>query len=462
MIYSFEEFQDFQPARPTYGLFGWPLGHTMSPELHAQLFHAAHVDADYIAVAVPPEQLGQAMALARQKLLGINLTIPHKKAVIRLLDAVDQSALDLHSVNTVHFKNGEAIGYNTDIFGFAATLEKDGVELRGRKVVLLGYGGAAAVMAYHCVHSGAHLFITGRNPEKAQALRAQLLSSVPHAKIETCTRRHIPRDAQIVINGTPLGMFPLEEKKPLYFLPRKTEYVFDAIYNPPVTSTMRLATNKKTRTRNGLHMLVMQAAAAQTIWNGTQFDPPVCDGICRRVLAKMAVKRLHEKHGKQNLVLCGFMGSGKTTVGRKLSRLTGLTHIDADNYLEEKEGHKISEIFETQGEQAFRDLETRYLREICAMDGVVVSLGGGAVLRPENVQIIKETGFLIHLDTPFFRIVKNLSGSTHRPLLDNSGDKLAETRRLYNTRKNIYRRAADQSVRSPRLSELIDRLLQSI
>ena len=462
MLLSYEEFQAFTPKRTTFGLFGWPLGHTMSPELHAQLFQAAHVDADYIAVAVPPEKLKEAMELARKKLKGINLTIPHKRAVISLLDAVDQSAMDLHSVNTVHFSDEGAIGYNTDIFGFAASLEKDGVELRNRKVLMLGYGGAASVMAYHCAHAGAQLYITGRNLDKAEQLRQQLLSSLPQAKIYTCTRRKIPKDIQIVVNGTPLGMFPQEEKKPLYFLPRKTEYVFDAIYNQPQTSTMRLATNKRTRTRNGIYMLVMQAAAAQTIWNGTQFESTVYDQIARRVLAKMAVKRLHERYQKKNIVLCGFMGSGKTTVGRKLARLTGLTHIDADTYLEQKTGKTISEIFATQGEAAFRDLETQYLREICAKDGVVISLGGGAVLRPENVAIIKESGFLIHLNTPFFRIVKNLSGSTHRPLLDQSADKLAETRRLYNERKNIYHRVSDRSVRSPRLSELIDRLLQSI
>lgn len=462
MVLSFEEFQAFQPKRPTYGLFGWPLGHTMSPELHQQLFDAAHMEADYIAVGVPPERLADAMQLAAQKLRGVNLTIPHKKAVIPLLDAVDQSALDLHSVNTVHFRNGEAIGYNTDIFGFAATLEKDGVELRGRKVLILGYGGAATVMAYHCAKSGAQLSVTGRNLEKAEQLRRELQSSIPHARISVCTRRKIPKDIQIVVNGTPLGMFPKEEKKPLYFLPHRTEYVFDAIYNPPLTSTMRLATNKRTRTRNGIYMLVMQAAAAQTIWNGTQFADTVFDQIARRLLAKMAVKRLHERYQKKNLVLCGFMGSGKTTVGRKLARLTGLPHIDADQYLEEKEGKTIPQIFETQGEAAFRNLETKYLKEICAMNGAVISLGGGAVLRPENVAIIKKSGFLIHLDTPLFRIIKNLSGSSHRPLLDNNGDKMAETRRLYNERKNIYRRVADRSVRSPRLGELIERLLQSI
>ena len=389
MLLSFEEFQTFEPQRPTFALFGWPLGHTMSPELHAQLFDAAGMDADYIAVAVPPEKLEQAIQLATEKLRGINLTIPHKKAVIPLLDAVDPSALDLHSVNTVHFTDEGAVGYNTDIFGFAATLEKDGIELRGRKVLMLGYGGAASVMAYHCVKSGAQLYITGRNPEKAIQLQKQLLSSFPNAKVHTCPRKRIPKDITVVVNGKPLGMFPHEDKKPLYFLPRKTEYVFDAIYNPPLTATMRLASGKHTRARNGIYMLVMQAAAAQTIWNGTQFEDAVYDQIARRVLAKMAVKRLHERYHKKNIVLCGFMGSGKTTVGRKLARLTGLTHVDTDIYLEHQEGRTIPQIFETEGEAGFRDLETKYLREVCAMEGAVISLGGGAVLRPENVRIIK-------------------------------------------------------------------------
>lgn len=460
MLLTFEQFQEWNPARETYALFGYPLGHTMSPELHAQLFTATGREADYIGVSVPPEKLPEAMAIARAKLAGINVTIPHKKAVIELLDAVDQSALDLGSVNTVHFTNGEAIGYNTDILGFAETLERDGVALRGRKVLLLGYGGAAAVMAYHCVHEGAHLIITGRNLEKAGALRDKLLRSFPSAKIDVCVRRAIPKDVQIVVNGTPLGMFPNESQTPLYFMPRKTEYVFDAIYNPPVTSTMKLA-GRRVKTRDGLYMLVMQAARAQTIWYGAQFTEQSCDSILRRLYGKMAVKRLHEKYDKQNIVLCGFMGSGKTTAGRKLARLTGLTFVDADQYLEEKEGHKISEIFAEHGEAYFRDLETKYLREISARPGQVIALGGGAVLRPENVAAVKEHGLLILLDTPFSRIVKNLSYSSNRPLLEN-GDKMAETRRLYQQRKETYHKVADRIVRSPRLSETVQKALTSI
>lgn len=461
MLLSMEEFRAFEPKKPTYALFGWPLGHTMSPELHAQLFEASGQDADYIGVAVPPENLPEAFELAKRKLCGINCTIPHKKAVIDLLDEVDTAARDLHSVNTVAFRDGRAIGYNTDILGFAESLTRDGVKLRGKKVLLLGYGGAAAVMAYHCITQGAYLTITGRHPDKAAVLQEQLCSAVPGAHVSVFSRRHIPRDIQIVLNSTPVGMFPKENVAPLHYLPHKTEYVFDAIYNPPVTATMKLANPRKTRVRDGLFMLVMQAAHAQTIWSDVQFTPQACETILRRTYGKMAVKRLHEKHGKRNIVLCGFMGSGKTTVGRKLARLTGLDFVDADQYLEAQEGKQISEIFAERGEAYFRDRETAYIRELSQREGIVLSLGGGAVLRPENVEAIKQTGLLIHLDTPYFRILKNLSYSNTRPLLDKP-DKQAETRRLYNARKGIYHRVSDISVRSPKISEVLEKLVKSI
>ena len=277
---------------------------------------------------------------------------------------MDTAARDLHSVNTVAFRGGKAIGYNTDILGFAESLTRDEVSLKGKKVLLLGYGGAASVMAYHCAREGAHLTITGRNLEKAEALQKQMTDSVPHAHVSVFSCRHIPRDIQIVLNSTPVGMFPKEQLAPLHYLPHKTEYVFDAIYNPPVTATMRLANPRKTKTRDGLYMLVMQAAHAQTIWSGVTFEPQACETILRRTYGKMAVKRLHEKHSRRNIVLCGFMGSGKTTIGRKLARVTGLDFVDADQYLEEKEGEKISEIFSEKGEAYFRDRETAYIKEL--------------------------------------------------------------------------------------------------
>lgn len=461
MLLSMEEFRAFKPSKPTYALFGWPLGHTMSPALHQQLFSASGQDAEYIAVAVPPDDLSEAFTLARRKLQGINCTIPHKAAVIPLLDEVDSAARDLHSVNTVAFRAGKAIGYNTDILGFAASLARDGITLRNKKVLLLGYGGAASVMAYHCVAEGAQLTITGRNLEKAAVLQKQLCETVRSAQVSVFSHKHIPRDIQIVLNSTPVGMFPKENASPLHYLPRKTEYVFDAIYNPPVTALMKLANPRRTKVRDGLYMLVMQAAHAQTIWTGAQFDAQTCETILRRLYGKMAVKRLQEKYDKQNIVLCGFMGSGKTTIGRKLARLTGLEFVDADQYLEAQEGKKISDIFAEHGEAYFRDLETAYIKELSQRKGIVLSLGGGAVLRPQNVSMVKQNGLLIHLDTPFYRIMKNLSFSNTRPLLDKP-DKQAEIHRLYHARKAVYYRAASISVRSPKISEVLEKLIKSI
>ena len=307
MLLSMDEFRAFEPKKTTYALFGWPLGHTMSPELHAQLFEVSGQDADYIGVAVPPEDLPEAFELAKRKLGGINCTIPHKKAVIPLLDEIDTAARDLHSVNTVRFADGKATGFNTDILGFAESLNRDGVSLQGKKVLLLGYGGAASVMAYHCVTQGAYLTITGRNLEKAETLQKQLTDAVPGARISVFSRRHIPRDIHIVLNSTPVGMYPKENAAPLHYLPHKTEYVFDAIYNPPVTSTMKLANPRKTKTRDGLFMLVMQAAHAQTIWTGVTFEPQACETILRRTYGKMAVKRLRELKPREGGRLIGAL-----------------------------------------------------------------------------------------------------------------------------------------------------------
>lgn len=464
MVLTMEEFRAFTPARDTFAIFGYPVGHTMSPTLHGMLFEATGKDADYIAVAVPAEDLPEALELAKKKLCGINLTIPHKKAAIPLLDEVDKGARDLGAVNTVAFRGGRAIGYNTDILGFAESLRKDGISLKGKKVVLLGYGGAAAGMGYHCVREGAHLFISGRDLEKAGALRDHLLSCFPSRKIEVVNRRRIPKDAQIVVNGTPLGMTPREDQKPIYFLPHKTEYVFDAIYNPPITALMRLARPRHTITRDGTYMLVMQGAHAETIWYGAEFTDAQTTAILRRVYGMMAVKRLREVHHKQNIALCGFMGAGKTTVGKKLARMCNLEFIDADQYLEAREGKKISEIFAKSGEAVFRQIESDCLRELSEKEGCVIALGGGAVLRPENVQTLRTSCMLIHIDPPLGRIIKNLSYSTNRPLLEKGGkrEKEAEIRRLYNARKDTYRAVADCSVRSLKLNTLTELVVRSI
>lgn len=459
MILTMEEFRAFQPEKTTFALFGHPIAHTMSPELHALLFRASDKDCAYFAVDVPPEDLQEALAIAREKTAGLNLTIPHKKAVFAYLDAVDQTAHDLGSVNTVQFKDGKAIGYNTDILGFSGSLEFDGVDPKNKIAVLCGYGGVSRVMGYHLANAGAHVLITGRNLPKAKQLRNELRSYLPEADIDIMPSTQLPRATAIVVNGTPLGMYPHEDGCPLEKLPVGTQYVFDAVYNPPRTAIMKLAP-RNVKTRNGLLMLVLQAAYAQTIWFGTQFDQTKLKQILRRLSGDMAKKRLNAVYGKRNIVLCGFMGSGKTTIGRKLARTLGYQFIDMDDYLEAREHKKISEIFAEIGEDGFRDIETQCAYEIADKKDCVIALGGGAVLREENVAQYKKNGLLIHLNTPFYRIVQNLSRDTSRPLLQ--GDKEKQTRLLYNKRKRIYLSCADCSVSGARISEIMDGVFSAI
>lgn len=214
------------------------------------------------------------------------------------------------------------------------------------------------------------------------------------------------------------------------------------------------------KTRNGLLMLVLQAAYAQTIWFGTQFEQESLTRILRRLSGDMAKKRLHDVYGKSNIVLCGFMGSGKTTIGRKLARALQYEFIDMDHYLEAREDKKISDIFAEIGESGFRDIETTCAHEVAKKTSCVIALGGGAVLRQENVEQYKKNGLLIHLNTPFYRIVQNLSRDTSRPLLQ--GDKEKQTRLLYNQRKRIYLNCADRSVYGTRISEIMDAIFCAI
>lgn len=461
MILTYDEFLTFQPEKETFALFGYPIRHTMSPELHDALFAVNHKDCAYIAVEVPPEKLTQAFQLAKEKLSGLNLTIPHKKAVIPLLDQIHKSAEDLGSVNTVNFADGKSVGFNTDILGFAATLVRDNIKLKNKKVLLLGCGGASAVMAYHCLNSGASLTIAARSPEKARILVDKLKEAFPSGRIAVCTFPSIPEEMDIVLNGTPVGMFPNESETPISHLPLKARYLFDAIYNPPCTAFFRLGkTVQGIKVRDGLYMLVMQAAEAQSIWFNTPVVSTAIEQILRRLYGKMCVKRLDDKYHKQNLALCGFMGSGKTTVGKRLAKITGFQFVDADAYLERREGRTIAEIFAKDGEKYFRDLENQCIRELAAGEKQIIALGGGAVLNSENVDILKVSSLLVHLNTPFFRILKNLSWDTSRPLIANKQD--GEIRRLYIRRRPIYEKAADFSVRGSRITDIVDKLIKLV
>ena len=292
----------FRAEKTTYALFGWPLGHTMS-RAHAQLFQkpsgrdAAHrrCSAGEVAGSV---RAGQAQARRHQ------LHDSHKKAVIPLLDDIDTAASDLHSVNTVRFADGKATGFNTDILGFAESLNRDGVSLQGKKVLLLGYGGAASVMAYHCVTGRVpdHHGTQSREGRSAAEAADRCRSGRTHFRVQSPAHSARYSYRAQKFQFPPVGMYPKENAAPLHYLPHKTGNV-RCDYNPPVTSTMKLANPRKTKTRDGLFMLVMQAAHAR--WTGIdgsrRREKPFCAAPTAKWRSSVAREAWQKKSGAVRL-----------------------------------------------------------------------------------------------------------------------------------------------------------------
>ena len=434
MYLTFEEFQTYRPQKTAFALFGYPAGHSVSPQLHESLFHTDGFEGEFLAVAVPSERLGEAMELARKKLRGLCCTIPHKQTVIPLLDGLDPRAKKLGAVNVVSFENGKAIGYNTDIDGFAGALRPLAGKLRGKKLLLAGYGGAAAVIACYAVEQGARLTVTGRNAEKGNAFAVKYRAAfVP--------TEQLTGGYDIIVNSTPVGMYPNEEASPLpaYAL-NGARLVYDVIYNPPLTALLREASEQKIRYDSGLSMLVLQAAAAQTIWTGRIFSEDAVRTVHRRLTAQLAKKRLWERWKRKNIVLIGFMGSGKSTIGRKLARELNMDFVDMDRELESWTGRTIPEIFAEDGEAGFRKLETETARRLRNRENAIIATGGGAIETPENIPLLREAGLCVFLYVTPGEVLYRLRRDTKRPLLQ-TPDRTRRVRELLRHRNPIYQSA---------------------
>lgn len=277
MILSFDEFVQYTPTRKTYGLFGFPIKHTISPKLHELLLQGTDYDADYIAIEVSPENLEQAYAIAKEKLQGINLTIPHKTAVIPYLDNIDKDALAIGCVNTVDFKTNndfkvkQGTGYNTDIYGFSQSLAQDGIDVYGKNIAVLGNGGTALMVGYYLLKEEANLTFVVRDRNKGIEV-TKTLNRTFEKEIKVCDFSQIENKTDIIINCTPVGMYPNIERAPIAKLPLACTYVYDCIYNPSTTKLLRLAEEKNIKCANGLDMLLLQAARAQTIWQSILFS----------------------------------------------------------------------------------------------------------------------------------------------------------------------------------------------
>lgn len=253
-------------------MIGYPLSHSVSPQIHAELFRLSHVRGSYVKEEIPPQELTDSMDRLR-RLSGFNVTVPHKVNILPFLDALDESAQRYGSVNTVLCEDGRQTGFNTDCNGFLRSLADAGIPLRGR-VCVIGAGGVGRMFAMESALSGCEVTVAARKASlhKAQALCAEIAARVPGAKLHACDTALLSGGWDLLINASPSGMFPNTDEAPVGEAALKgSAALFESIYNPRQTKLMQMAQAHCQAILGGASMLVWQAAKAQEIWTGAVF-----------------------------------------------------------------------------------------------------------------------------------------------------------------------------------------------
>jgi shikimate dehydrogenase len=386
------------------GLLGQKLGHSYSPEIHKVLGGY-----DYELFEVEPENL--ASFLLNDNFHGLNVTIPYKKDVIPFCNELSPVASSIGSVNTILRRtDGSLFGDNTDASGFLTMIKKSGIAISGKKVLVLGSGGSSLTVCHVLKQLGAEQVITisRQGEENYQNLE-----------------RH--NDAQVIVNTTPVGMYPDNGSTPVDIsLFPSLEGVLDLVYNPARTKLLMDSALQKIPHIGGLAMLVGQARASCELFLGHELDQNKEQEVLQMLRRKM-----------ENIVLVGMPGCGKTTVGKILADISGKTFIDCDLALEGAAGISIPKIFECEGEESFRLRETQTLKEIGKQSGLVIATGGGCVTRKENYVHLKQNGVIIFLERPLSMLARE-----ERPL--STGD-MGE---MYRQRLPLYKSFADSVIQN--------------
>ena len=381
------------------GLLGRKLGHSYSPQIHRHLG-----DYSYGIFEKEPEELED--YLRNGDFRGLNVTMPYKKAVIPFLDALSPTAQKLGAVNTiVRREDGSLIGHNTDYFGFQTMIRKSGLDIQGKKCLVLGSGGASNIAVQVLTELGANVVIVSRSG------------------INNYENLHLHLDATLIVNATPVGMYPNTGTAPLTLDTfSQLEGVLDLIYNPARTQLLLDAEQRGIVAQNGLLMLVAQAKEAAEWFTGLSIDDRCIDKIHTLLRRQM-----------ENIILIGMPGCGKSTVGKLLGEKLNKEFVDSDNRIMELAGKSIPDIFSQDGEEVFRLLETQVLSELGKQSGLIIATGGGCVTRERNYPLLHQNGIIFWLTRKLDKLP-----TQGRPLSQSNSLEM-----LYAKRAPLYNRFAD-------------------
>ncbi len=408
-----------------YGLIGEKLGHSYSKEIHAQI-----APYDYELKELAPSELED--FFKRRDFKALNVTIPYKQAVIPLLDFVSDEAKSIGAVNTVVNKDGRLYGYNTDFAGMKAMLMYYGIDVKGKKALVLGTGGTSKTANAVLDSLGASEILT-------------VSRSSGNGKISYTEAVEKHNDAQIIINTTPVGMYPNTDITPIDISAfSNLTGVADAVYNPLRTVLVSEAKKRGIPACAGLYMLAGQAFYASALFQDKKLD---------YALIEKAFKAVEKK--KENIVLIGMPSCGKSTVGQRLAKALGREFYDSDKEILPYLGMPINDYFESKGEALFREFERNVIYELSKKSGCVIATGGGVPLFSENMERLRRNGIVVFLD----RSPEKLLATPDRPL-SSDPEKLMKR---YRERYSIYCKEADIHIPADKgINEVLDEVIKNL
>ena len=382
----------------TCGLLGKKLGHSYSPIIHSML-----ASYEYSLFEKSESELED--FLKNGAFSGLNVTIPYKKAVLPFVSEMSESVKRTGSANTiVRRKDGSLYADNTDVYGFIELVKHSKISVKGKKVLVLGSGGASAAV------------VSGLNSLLARPV------VISRTGENNYNNLHLNKDAEIIVNTTPLGMYPDNGSSPIdlsFF--NNLSGVIDIIYNPALTSLLLQAESLNIPHIGGLYMLVAQAKKSAELFSGEKIPDEKISRICSKLSVSM-----------KNIVLTGMPGCGKSTIASILNRETRRPIFDSDSVIEKTYGTRPSEIITKRGENAFREIETSVLKELGKKSASIIATGGGAVTRSENYPLLHQNGIIVYIK----RDIKRLA-TFDRPLSQNNLEL------LFRERAPLYEKFAD-------------------